>query len=72
MVKKNAVIIEFFTTGSFKGHYEVVDSEISFLLLLYINHNPAVMHHNQPVTVAKSQLGRSYTIGDLGKCQELA
>ena len=52
--KQNAIINEFFSAGPFESHDQVMDGEISPLLLLHINHNSTFMHHNQPITMAES------------------
>jgi hypothetical protein len=53
--QQNAIINEFFSAGPFESHDEVIDGEVSLLLLVNINHYSTFMHHNQPITMAKSQ-----------------
>lgn len=53
-VKQKVVINEFFSAGPLESHDEVMDVEIRPLLLVHVNHYSTFMHHNQPITIAKS------------------
>jgi hypothetical protein len=44
--QQNTVINEFFSAGPLEGHDEVIDGEISLLLLVHINHYSTLVHHN--------------------------
>ena len=39
------------TAGLFEGAHQVIDSEPSPLLLIQVNYNSTLMHHNQPIAV---------------------
>jgi hypothetical protein len=49
IAKQNAIINEFFSAGPLESHDEVIDGEISLMLLVHINHYSTFIHHNQVV-----------------------